>query len=78
MCKFFVHLRTTGKMSVRSPCHLCPPLQILDRLPDGYEIYEDFAIERPQKSFLTVDNNRWVKSVTHQAEAILKSEMYGK
>jgi len=57
---------------------LCPPLQILDLLPDGYEIYEDFAVEWPQKSFLTVDNNRWVKSVTHQAETILRSEMCGK
>ena len=58
-----------GEMSVKSPCHLCPPLQVLEFLPDGYEIYDDFAIEIPQKSYLfIVDNNSWA----HQAEAILK------
>lgn len=45
MCKFFCPFTNTGKVSVRSPCHLCPPLQIMDLLPDGYKIYEDFAID---------------------------------
>jgi len=50
VCANFLSIyQETERMIVRSPCHICPLLQVLDYLPDAYKIYQDFAIGTPQK-----------------------------